>query len=223
MNDMTRYDEIMGGKPARTRQNAGTIPTECRNRSANLSATSGLLRSLMLLLLIVVGSAVEAWGQTTYTFYVINNSGKQSIKATASVESTSTVLDAFKATTTSVLSPLIASDADYYFYDTEAEATAATGFTSGGGNGSSTVATIDAGDDKNIYVRYYYNNNSSPIDLSGSIQYNIMIGGRYLVFNQSRAQRPETIEENAVSEAMLHSTNVTNVYINGRNQNIYFL
>ena len=139
------------------------------------------------------------------------------------MESTSTVLDAFKATTTSVLSPLIASDADYYFYDTEAEATAATGFTSGGGNGSSTVATIDAGDDKNIYVRYYYNNNSSPIDLSGSIQYNIMIGERYLVFNQSRTQRPETIQKGAVTEAMLQSTSVTNVNINGRTQNIYFL
>lgn len=162
------------------------------------------------------------WGQTTYTFYVINNNGKQSVKATASVESTSTVLDAFKATTTSVLSPLIASDDDYYFFDTEDEATAATGLTSGGGNGSSTVATIDGNNDKNVYVRYYYNNDSSPIDLSGSIQYNIMIGGRYLVFNQSRTQRPETIQEGAVTEEMLQSTSVTNVNINGRAQNIYF-
>lgn len=63
MNDMTRYDEIMGGKPARTRQNAGTVPTSCRNRSAKPSATSKLLSTLLLLLLMVLGGANEAWGQ----------------------------------------------------------------------------------------------------------------------------------------------------------------
>ena len=182
---------------------------------------TNILRTLLLVMMMVTG--VNLWGQTTYSFYVINNNGKQSVKATASVESTSTVLDAFKATTTSVLSPLIASDADYYFYDTEAEATAATGFTSGGGNGTSTIATVDADNDKNIYVRYYYNNNSSPIDLSGSIQHNIMIGGRYLVFNLSRDQRVETIEEDNVTPEMLQSTDTINVNINNRYQKIYFL
>ena len=182
---------------------------------------TNVLRTLLLVMMMVTG--VNLWGQTTYSFYVINNNGKQSVKATASVESTSTVLDAFKATTTSVLSPLIASDADYYFYDTEAEATAATGFTSGGGNGTSTIATVDADNDKNIYVRYYYNNNSSPIDLSGSIQHNIMIGGRYLVFNLSRDQRVETIEEDNVTPEMLQSTDTINVNINNRYQKIYFL
>ena len=182
-----------------------------------------LLRSLLILMVMMTVGATEAWGDD-YTFYVINNNEKESVCAKATVETTSTVLDAFK--TTSIVSPFI-TDENYYFYDTEEEAIAATGLTNGGGNGSNTVATIDAGDDKNIYVRYYYNASLSPtpIDLNGSVQYNIMIGGRYLLFNVSRTQRPETIAATDVNVAMLQSTSGTLVStINGRNdQTIYFL
>ena len=117
-----------------------------------------LLRSLLILMVMMTVGATEAWGDD-YTFYVINNNEKESVCAKATVETTSTVLDAFK--TTSIVSPFI-TDENYYFYDTEEEAIAATGLTNGGGNGSNTVATIDAGDDKNIYVRYYYNASLSP-------------------------------------------------------------
>lgn len=130
---------------------------------------------------------------SSYTFYVINNSGRQSVMATVTAESTSTVLDAFKMTIPSMLSPLIASENDYYFYDTEASAIAATGLTSGGGNGTSTLSTIDATDDKTIYVRYYFDASSCSIDLTGSAYYNIKIGGRYLAFNNNRGNRPATI------------------------------
>ena len=130
---------------------------------------------------------------SSYTFYVINNSGRQSVMATVTAESTSTVLDAFKTTTPSMLSPLIASENDYYFYDTEASAIAATGLTSGGGNGTSTLSTIDATDDKTIYVRYYFDASSCSIDLTGSAYYNIKIGERYLAFNNNRGNRPATI------------------------------
>lgn len=149
------------------------------------------------------------WGDE-YTFYVINNNGKESVLAKATVETPSTVLDAFKAT--SVVSPFIV-DNNYYFYDTEADAIAATGLTNGGGNGSSTVATIDDGGDKKIYVRYYYDASLSPtpIDLSGSVQYNIMIGGLYFADNVSR-YRPETRATGDVTEEALLSDGHTNNY-----------
>ena len=143
----------------------------------------------------------------TYTFYVINNNGRASVYANATVETTSTVLDAFK--TTSVVSPFIA-DNNYYFYDTEAGAVAATGLTNGGGNGSSVVGDIDTGD-KIIYVRYYYANSSSPIDLSGTKLYNIMVGGRYFADNVNR-NRPETKATGEVTEAALLSDGHTNNY-----------
>ena len=147
---------------------------------------------------------------SSYTFYVINNSGRQSVMATVTAESTSTVLDAFKTTTPSMLSPLIASENDYYFYDTEASAIAATGLTSGGGNGTSTLSTIDATDDKTIYVRYYFDASSCSIDLTGNIGYNITLGGRYLAHNNSRT-RPETPSED-VSDEALKSEGLTGNY-----------
>ena len=151
-----------------------------------------------------------ALGQTQYTFYVINNSGKESVLAKATVETTSTVLAAFKATTTSIASPFIA-DNDYYFYDTEAEAIAATGLTSGGGNSSSTVATIDADNDKKIYVRYYFDASSCPLNLNGGVKYNIKVGGRYFATNTSR-NRPETRATSDVTAAALQSSTPINNY-----------
>ena len=146
----------------------------------------------------------------TYTFYVINNGGRQSVKAMATVESTTTVIAAFKATTTSVMSPLILSDDDYYFYDTEEAAETATGLTSGGGNGSSSVSDIDVNNDKTIFVRYYYDPSTSVVDLSGSIEYNIEIGGRYLALN-NRRERPETIDPLSVTEEALKSASLTTI------------
>ena len=167
-----------------------------------------------------------AKGKETYWFYVINNNGKQSVCAKATVETSSTALEAFKAIATNIVSPFIL-DNNYYFYDTETDAKNATGLTNGGGNGSSTVEVIDGDNDKNIYVRYYYDASLSPtpIDLSGSVQYNIMIGGRYFLFNVSRTQRPESIAPADVTDAMLQSTSGTIVStINGRtDQTIYFL
>ena len=171
----------------RWEQNIPTLGT----KHSHVGNKTGLRFVVILLLMLVVG-VDTVWGQTTYTFYVINNSGRQSVKSTASVESTSTVLDAFK-TTASVLSPLIVSDADYYFYDTEADAIAATGFTSGGGNGLSTVATIDSNNDNTIYVRYFFDASSCSIDLTGTVYYNIKVGGRYLAFNNNRGNRPATV------------------------------
>lgn len=78
MYDMTRYDEIMGGEPARSRHLAGNIPTTCQNRSDKPSATSKLMSTLLLLLLMVVGVS-EAWGQTDYsgTYYIASKSPKE--------------------------------------------------------------------------------------------------------------------------------------------------
>lgn len=80
-NDMTRYDEMTGGEPARSRHLAGNIPTTCQNRSDKPSATSKLMSTLLLLLLMVLGGAVEAWGQTDYSgvYYLSgNNQGTNS-------------------------------------------------------------------------------------------------------------------------------------------------
>ena len=147
-----------------------------------------------------------------YTFYVINNNEKESVKGTKTVETTSTALDAFKAIATNIVSPFILDD-NYYFYDTEEDAIDATGLTNGGGNGSSTVEDIDVNEDRNIYVRYYYDASLSPIpiDLSGSVQYNIMIGGQYFADNVSR-YRPETRATGDVTEAALLSDGHTNNY-----------
>ena len=77
MYDMTRYDEIMGGKPARSRHLAGNIPTTCQNRSAKPSATSKLLSTLLLLLLMVLGGANEAWGQLDGVYNIANHWNKE--------------------------------------------------------------------------------------------------------------------------------------------------
>ena len=76
---MTRYDEIMGGKPARTRQNAGTIPTTYHQASDKLSAASRLMLISLLLIAMLTGGAAEAWGQITDGVYYVRITSKSDL------------------------------------------------------------------------------------------------------------------------------------------------
>lgn len=62
-NDMTRYDEMIGEKPGQSRTLIGNIPTTYHQASDKLSAASRLMLISLLLITMLTGGAVEAWGQ----------------------------------------------------------------------------------------------------------------------------------------------------------------
>ena len=82
---MTRYDEMIGGKPGRSRHLAGSLPTTYHQASDKLSAASRLMLISLLLITMLTGGAVEVWGQTDYSgTYYIGSYGKNATSQCAS-------------------------------------------------------------------------------------------------------------------------------------------
>ena len=178
------------------------------------------LRLLVLFLLFTAGSMMNVtWAKVTYhiltlpfTTYNDNNSERgtyivEALRCTSD-ELTVGLPDYFK-------SPLASNFTYYAESDVTVSATRSriyqyitTTYDTYTINVGATPLNVDApiADNSHIYVTYTYDNATSPVKLDGSVDYNIMLGNRFLCFNKGRNNRCGAIlatnvtNENLVSE-----------------------
>lgn len=186
--------------------------------------------TLIFALLLVGGVANEAWGKVTYHILTlpfntynddhsprfVNDIRVEALRCTSD-ELTVELPDYFK-------SPL----AENFTYYAEADVTVSasrsriyqyitTTYDTYAINPGAIPLTPGAAiaDNSHIYVTYTYNNATSPIKLDGSVDYNIVLGNRFLCFNKARNNRVGAILATNVTNENLISTDFTYVTTNG--------
>ena len=121
-----------------------------------------LAKTILLVLLFLVGGVVsEVWGES-YTYIVINHSGEQAIKETVT-ETSGQTPDITR--TTKIASPLVTK----WFYYSDEECT--------------TIMSTLPASDATIYVRYSHNYNRELFNLNRNIAYQIKYGDYYFSNN----------------------------------------